>query len=154
MEEEIWKVYKIIRRFNQYKELKPTIYEISNYGHVKKNGILYQCRDNGSGYLVFGRQYYVHRSVAQMFIPNPNNYNEVDHIDGNKLNNFYLNLRWCTHKENCNNSITIQHYSESKKGEKHPMYNKHHKHETKTKMAEWHQGKHLVLCADGKRHWV
>ena len=53
-----------------------------------------------------GKQRYVHRLVAQAFIPNPENKREVDHIDNNKTNNDMSNLRWVTHKENQNNAIT------------------------------------------------
>ena len=42
----------------------------------------------------------VHRVVAEAFIPNPNNYSDVDHIDCNKLNNHIDNLRWCTSADN------------------------------------------------------
>ena len=43
-----------------------------------------------------GKQYvlYTHRAVAQYFIPNPNNLPIVHHLDGNKLNNVYVNLQW------------------------------------------------------------
>ena len=44
----------------------------------------------------------VHRLVAWAFVPNPNNLNEVNHIDENKDNNRADNLEWCKHVDNCN----------------------------------------------------
>lgn len=44
----------------------------------------------------------IHRLVAAAFIPNPNNYTEINHKDENPLNNHVDNLEWCDHKYNMN----------------------------------------------------
>lgn len=41
----------------------------------------------------------VHRVIAELFIPNPNGYKMVSHIDGNKLNNRVDNLKWVSHND-------------------------------------------------------
>ena len=53
-----------------------------------------------------GNKKYIHRLVAQAFIPNPNECEEVDHIDRNPLNNHVENLRWATRQENMENELT------------------------------------------------
>jgi len=45
-------------------------------------------------------KYYSHRLIAETLIENPQNFKEVDHIDGNKQNNSIENLRWVDRKEN------------------------------------------------------
>lgn len=44
----------------------------------------------------------VHRLVAESFIPNPNNFIEINHKDMNKINNCIHNLEWCTDRQNQN----------------------------------------------------
>lgn len=43
---------------------------------------------------------HIHKLVAEAFISNPNNYSYVNHIDGNKQNNYIDNLEWCTLYQN------------------------------------------------------
>lgn len=71
----------------------------SNYSRVNlyKDGITKYC--------------YVHRLVAEAFLPNPNNLPQVNHKDENKSNNNVNNLEWCTGKYNCNHGTRIQRIS-------------------------------------------
>ena len=46
------------------------------------------------------KNFAIHRLVAQAYIPNPNNYDTVDHIDKNRENNCVNNLRWMSASEN------------------------------------------------------
>ena len=50
------------------------------------------------------KHFFVHRLVALTFIDNPNNYEIVNHIDENKLNNNSENLQWYNHKQNITHS--------------------------------------------------
>ncbi|WP_243114407.1 HNH endonuclease [Agathobaculum sp. Marseille-P7918] len=48
---------------------------------------------------IHGKNVRVHQLVAQQFVPNPQNLPEVHHIDGDKSNNCFCNLEWCTRAE-------------------------------------------------------
>lgn len=66
-------------------------------------------------YVSLGRsnKKYIHRLVAETFIPNPSNLPEVDHKDANGLNNNVSNLQWVTHNENLNNPETLEHVKQN-----------------------------------------
>ena len=81
-------------------------YGVSRDGRIcsYKNNIVLSPIDNGRGYLqvqlVRPKWERVHRLVAETFIPNPNGFIEINHIDKNKLNNCVENLEWCERKYN------------------------------------------------------
>lgn len=98
--DEIWKT---IREFPSY--------EVSNKGRIrnKKTRRILRPSDNGRGYLMLilykdksVKQYprYIHRLVADAFLPKKEGSSQINHIDGNKQNNVADNLEWCTPKEN------------------------------------------------------
>lgn len=116
------------------------LYEISNYGAVKSlskvwiSGNNRKCSHEGKllnqfcdavGYRFVGlykdkkiKYLKVHRLVASAFCENIENKPQVNHKDGDKSNNYYENLEWCTAKENTQHAIkTGLMPSQRKKGE-------------------------------------
>lgn len=97
----------------EWREVKGVIgYFISSLGRVrslkmKKEIIMSQC-DHYRGYKVVWlyiapgsrKKFFIHRLVAEAFIPNPENKDVVNHRDSNKTNNTLSNLEWMTYGEN------------------------------------------------------
>ena len=116
-EKEIWKAIEKfensyeISSYGRIKSLKrkrkncyqstSIVPENVNYGSKLKNGylktVLYKEKHR--------KQMLIHRLVAMAFIPKVKNKDCVNHKDGNKENNNYLNLEWCNHKENNNHAL-------------------------------------------------
>lgn len=92
-------------------------YLISNYGRVLSRFM--GCREKKSyigsrGYLLISMRRstklhnkLVHRLVAKHFVKGQKDGLEVNHIDGNKLNNHASNLEWCTRQENIDHSYRV-----------------------------------------------
>ena len=108
---ETWKYYKTTGG-NGYS--KKRVYEISDLGRVRVNGEIKEPKPHYR-YLQIC-DFFVHRAVAELFIPNPDNKPFVDHINTDRYDNRACNLQWVTQKENCNNTLTKKHIGESSKG--------------------------------------
>lgn len=88
-----------------------TRYLVSNYGYIingETNKIIHP-KISKSGYLNIhlsekkiglNKHYRLHRLIAEVFLPNPMNKDQVNHINGCKKSNMSFNLEWCTAKEN------------------------------------------------------
>lgn len=111
--------------------------------------------DSGRGYLrvrINGKQYQVHRLVAETFIPNPENKPEVDHINRNPFDNRVENLRWATRSDNMRNTIKNDRVSE--RGEKHRYEYEDDKQYRKERNAQRHKTHKDVRFSDGKRRYI
>lgn len=79
-------------------------YLVNNLGQIKgPKGRLLRPGRQGGGYLYVNtspKNVYVHRAVAEAFVPNPNNLPEVNHKDGDKNNNAADNLEWVSRRGN------------------------------------------------------
>ena len=108
------------------------LYKVSNKGNVysvrRRNSRGIRCGGrtlkpiyDKDGYLKVGlrkngikKSKLIHRLVAEAFIPNPNNFSEVNHLDEVKDNNGLSNLEWCTRKHNMNHGTRTERFARSK----------------------------------------
>ena len=90
-------------------------YEVSNHGRVRnivKDKVISNSRNKHGYYTVhlardgIQKTHNLHSLVARYFVPNPFRLIMVDHIDRDRLNNLYSNLRFCTAQQNARNIST------------------------------------------------
>lgn len=111
-----------------YSKVRLNIPNLRDEYTIDTNGIVYNVtkdkylkgtkitKNNRYTKIHLDKFYPLHRLVAEHFLPNPNNYTEINHIDGNRHNNCADNLEWCNHKENIQhcwkNGLHIYQYGE------------------------------------------
>ncbi len=85
------------------------LYEVSNFGRVRKLEYRLMSGHNHKGYVRVNltkdgekKSVFVHRLVAEAFLPNPDSYPIINHKDERPGNNRVDNLEWCDHKHNAN----------------------------------------------------
>ena len=98
------------------------------FGHVYRwtKTKLLTPRDNGKGYLeleFLGKHHYIHRLVAEAFIPNPYNFPCINHKDENKENNSVKNLEWCDYSYNTNYGTRTKRAKEKRFGDRFVVIN-------------------------------
>jgi hypothetical protein len=122
MKEEIWKPIEGLKD-----GFYDGLYEVSNLGRFKMLPRILNCPNgqrltkekivtgsNSHGYrrVILKKdrirlQIDIHVLVARAFIPNPNGYPQVNHIDANRANNEVSNLEWCTQKMNSRHALEL-----------------------------------------------
>ena len=143
---EKWLVYKD----NRAKGTTGCLWEISNYGRVRKNGILLTFKPGN--YYIQCAGNYLHRIVTELFIGEIKEGYEVEHIDCNKHNNAISNLRIVTHKDNCGNIITRERISTGNK----KYYETHPGTNTGKHLIAWNKGltkendERVAKCAESR----
>ncbi len=86
-----------------FKQCKNGLYKLSPNNPRVSGGYIY------TSVFVDGKlkQYSTHRLVAEAFIPNPNNFQVVNHKDGDRTNNNVENLEWCSQEDNIHHMVNM-----------------------------------------------
>lgn len=137
IEKEEWKFWK-----DTTWHYRGAYYEISNFGRLRKNGVITECRKDKFGRVEVTSTQRMHRIVYELFVgPIPKGY-EIDHIDTNMSNNRLDNLRLCTHNENMKNPLTVSNWRAG-------IEKRNNNKEWKKNLKGKNKDKHRVYNEDG-----
>lgn len=76
------------------------------YSNISNKFLKPQINSRGYYIITLCRKIYqFHRIIAENFIPNPNNFSDINHINGNKTDNNLENLEWCNRRYNRNHFL-------------------------------------------------
>lgn len=148
------------------------LYQVSNQGRIKRLAGKVENKNGGMRFFpenvrkpinVHGYLYCdlykdnkecrkaIHRLVASAFIDNPENKPQVNHINGNKLDNRAENLEWCTQSENNLHAFSLGLMKAyDRHGDKNPMYGKKMSDYTKSRILASHLGVKASLATREK----
>lgn len=96
--------YKILKGYEKY-----VIFDDGRIWSRSKHHFMSRCL-NTDGYpsTLFNRKSKTfHILVGLAFVPNPHNYKELNHLDGDKTNTHHLNLQWCTRSQNIKHAYKL-----------------------------------------------
>lgn len=136
-------------------------YEVSNTGHIRNKKTMktlkpcYNQKRAQVNLTIQGKvqvSVLLHQLIARAFIPNPNNYQVIDHISRDTTDNSVTNLRWVTQAMNCGNKLGTVYKSGPgwdacvrKDGIKHRKYFPKDQY---NEALEWREAKHREIFGE------
>ena len=113
---------EVLKATYQFKGAEYLVCSAGTIYGPKGKPLKHRLNDDGYVIVTMGKKghrttQFVHRIVAQLFLPNPNGLSEVDHLDNNRANPSLSNLEWVTRRENTGRASARGSHKDAHKGE-------------------------------------